>query len=513
VRAPSWYNTRMELEWKAAYVQALLNSQRKLDELMPALIDIILDLTGAERGFLLLSGRNPEMTTASARSRNKTDLPTDSFQGSTSIIQKAMEDKETIYIPCLPIAEDFSTKPSVRSQNLQSVICLPLFQSSSDVLLGVIYLDSSYPVHPLTEEHLQLLKGMTNHLSLSIENAQLFQEISRLNDQLQNQVEHQEAKISEMEVYLEETQRELGKKFGIGNIVGRSPAMQNVFRILERVVKTDAPVLIQGESGTGKELIARHLHHHGSRSAKQMFSINCAAFNETLLESELFGHRKGAFTGADQNKMGIFQIADGGTLFLDEVGEMSSEMQKKLLRVLQDGEFLPVGGKEAIFSDARIIAATNKNLEQMVEQGKFRDDLYFRLNVIQIQVPPLRERVEDIPLLIDHHSKKIAAELRIAPAALTKEISDHFLNHHWPGNIRELENELRRFYILGSEYSFSARKSSSQVESGSLRLDEVEKRTLSKALEISGGNKTKAAEVLDIPLRTLYDKLKRYGLN
>ena len=509
----------MELKWKAAYVQALLNSQRKLDQLMPALIDIILDLTGAERGFLLISDKNPEMTMASARSREKIDLTTDSFQGSTSIIQKAIQEKETIYIPCLPIVEDFSAKPSVRSQNLQSVICLPLFRSGSDDLVGVVYLDSSYPVHPLTEEHLQLLKGMANHLSLSIENAQLFrelesknQEISRLNEQLQNRVETQEAKISEMEVYLEETQRELGKKYGIGNIIGRSPAMQNVFRILERVVKTDAAVLIQGESGTGKELIARYLHHHGSRSAKSMFSINCAAFNETLLESELFGHKKGAFTGADQNKMGIFQLADGGTLFLDEVGEMSSEMQKKLLRVLQNGEFLPVGGKEVIFADARIIAATNKNLEQLVREGKFRDDLYFRLNVIQIQVPPLRERLEDIPLLIDHHSKRIAAELKAPAAVLPKEISENFLQHNWPGNIRELENELRRFYILGAEYSFHPRKSSTQFESESLRLDDVEKKTLSKALEISGGNKTKAAEILDVPLRTLYDKLKRYGL-
>lgn len=486
---------------------------------MPALLDIILDLTGAERGFLLLSQKNPEMKMASARNRDKMDLDTESFQGSTSIIQKAMEDRETIYIPCLPIAEDFSAKPSVRSQNLQSVICLPLFHSAGDQLLGVVYLDSSYPVHPLTQDHLQLLQGMANHLSLSIENAQLFhelelknQEISRLNEQLRNRVERQQEKISEMEDYLEQTQRELGKKYGIGNIVGLSPPMQNVFRIVERVVKTNASVLIQGESGTGKELIARHLHFYGPRADKQMFSINCAAFNEALLESELFGHKKGAFTGADQHKMGIFQLADEGTLFLDEVGDMSHEMQKKLLRVLQNGEFLPVGGKEVVRADVRIIGATNKNLKELVQQGKFREDLYFRLNVIQIQIPPLRERLEDIPLLIDHYSRKIAEELAVPPAVLTKEMQDRFLQYDWPGNIRELENELRRFYILGSEYSFNLGGSSNNSDLSTLRLEDVEKRTLSKALEVSGGNKTRAAEILEIPLRTLYDKLKRYGL-
>lgn len=481
---------------------------------MPALLDIILELSHAERGFLMLYDKQGQLAIQSARSSSKSDLDPETFQGSTSIVRSVVQEKKPLYIPVLPVNKDFSEKPSVRAMNLQSVICFPLWHSAPDsTLIGVLYIDSSSPKPaPLLQENeISLMEGLANHVAIAIENAQLFQEIDSLNRQLQKKVELQEGKLNQMQMLLEDTQRELGKRYGLTNIIGKSTRMQDVFRILEKVVQTHATVLIQGESGTGKELIARYVHYNGPRADKPLVSINCAAFNEDLLESELFGHRKGAFTGADQNKVGLFQLADTGTLFLDEVGDMSSEMQKKLLRTLQNGEVRPVGSKEVFHVDVRIIAASNQNLKELVQQNKFREDLFYRLNVINISLPPLRDRREDIPLLIDFYSQKISEELARPVKKTPDRILQQFMEYDWPGNVRELENELRRVFILESEYRFDPMRKASADESATLDLNMLEKTAVLKALDISGGNKTRAAEILGIPLRTLYEKLKRYS--
>ena len=231
-------------------------------------------------------------------------------------------------------------------------------------------------------------------------------------------------------------------------IIGDSPAMMQVFALLDRVAPASVPVLIQGESGTGKELIARAIHHNSPRKDREYVAENCAAIPETLLESELFGYRKGAFTGADRNKRGLFEIAEGGTIFLDEIGDMSINMQKKLLRTLQDGEIRPVGCNEVIHVDVRLVSASNKNLRKLVEEKSFREDLFFRLNTITVVLPPLRERTEDISALSAYFLTRVGKELNTDPARLSEEALDALKRYRWPGNVRELENEMRRCLAL-----------------------------------------------------------------
>lgn len=235
-------------------------------------------------------------------------------------------------------------------------------------------------------------------------------------------------------------------KFGI---VGQSPAMKAVFDRLEKMIPSSFPVLIFGESGTGKELIARALHEYGPRKDKPFFSTNCAAIPETLLEAELFGHKKGSFTGAIADRKGHFVAAHGGTLFLDEIGDMPLTMQSKLLRVLEDHEVRPVGGNTSVKVDVRIVAASNKKLTEQVAQGKFRQDLFFRLNVLSVDLPPLRDRKEDIPLLVAYFCKKVGAEMK-RPIEFTPDALEKIVKHAWPGNVRELENEVRRDAALSS---------------------------------------------------------------
>ncbi|MCI0416623.1 sigma-54-dependent Fis family transcriptional regulator, partial [bacterium] len=407
---------------------------------------------------------------------------------------------------------------------IQSALCIPLrrFRSekSGSDFLGLFYLDSSFSAEPLQEEHLQLMKALANHLSISIENATLFtevqkqkEEIQNLNTKLQDKVEKQAGNLAEMRNLLAETQRELVGVYGLGNIIGRSSRMLRVFKLLEKVCRTSATVLILGESGTGKELIARYIHYNGKRSEQPLVSVNCSAFNDTLLESELFGHRKGAFTGAVENKTGLFELADGGTLFLDEVGDMSLEMQKKVLRVLEDGLVRPVGGKETMKVDVRIITATNRNLRDLVQKGEFREDLYYRLNVLTIEIPPLKDRREDIPLLVDFFVNRIADELKQPARAIPDSLMKMFLEYDWPGNVRELQNELRRVIIFESEYNHEQLQSAGTKDNDEgIRMDDVEKRAILRALEQANGNRSKAAEILGIPRSTFYIKLARYKI-
>src|SRR5262249_31642113 len=237
--------------------------------------------------------------------------------------------------------------------------------------------------------------------------------------------------------------RELGERYRFENIVGNSRSMQQVFRLLEKIVESESTILIHGESGTGKELVARAIHYNGPRTKKPFVVQNCSAFNDNLLESALFGHAKGAFTGAIKDKKGLFEIADGGSFFLDEVGDMSPALQVKLLRVLQEGTFTPVGSTETRQVDVRVIAATHKDLHKMVERGEFREDLYYRINVTRVAAPPLRERMDDLPILVEHflrkHHRGKGAPPRLSPDALAA-----FQRYAWPGNIRELENEIER---------------------------------------------------------------------
>lgn len=299
------------------------------------------------------------------------------------------------------------------------------------------------------------------------------------------------------------------------DLVGQSAAMKRVFDAIETVGPTDATVLINGESGTGKELVARAIHAASPRRFHPMVTIHCGALTETLLESELFGHEKGAFTGAQYRKKGKFEVAEGGTVFLDEIGDITLKTQTDLLRVLQEREIVRVGGNQPIHVDFRCVAATNKNLEQLIDDGRFRPDLFYRLNVFRIDVPPLRERKEDIPLLVNHFIHKFSMQMnkkitRVAPTAMYS-----LQQHDWPGNVRELENAVERAMVVAKEPELREEdfilKARSASNAAGKSLEEMEKAHILRVLEECGWNQTHAAEVLEIDRVTLHNKLKKYG--
>ncbi len=316
--------------------------------------------------------------------------------------------------------------------------------------------------------------------------------------------------------------RELSRNYNFTEIIGTSEALKNVFRVVEKVADTNASVLIEGESGTGKELIARAIHFQSRRAAQPFLAVNCGALPESLLESELFGHTKGAFTGAIADKKGLFRSTSGGTLFLDEIGEMPTALQVKLLRALQEHEVTPVGSSAPVKFDARIIAATNKNLETEVAENRFREDLFYRLNVIEILLPPLRSRREDIPLLAKYFVGKVAKQQNAPEKSITPEAMSALVKHEWQGNVRQLENAVERAFILssdeielenlppkiraGAEENFNGR----DAENPRPTLEEIERRYILEILKSVGEDKSAAAEILGIDLSTLYRKLKRY---
>jgi DNA-binding NtrC family response regulator len=316
--------------------------------------------------------------------------------------------------------------------------------------------------------------------------------------------------------------RELDNHYSFSEIIGTSAILQNVFRIVEKVADTNAAVLIQGESGTGKELIAKAIHFKSSRAAKPFLAVNCGALSESLLESELFGHTKGSFTGATTDKKGLLRSADGGTLFLDEIGEMPQPLQVKLLRALQEQEVTPVGSSLAVKFNARVISATNKNLEKEVVANNFREDLFYRLNVIEIFLPPLRERREDIPLLTKHCISKISRQQNKPEKPITREAMSALINFDWKGNVRELQNAVERAFILSNDeiemdnlppkIKANAENSFEIHDPQGLRptLEEIERRYILEILNSVKEDKTEAAEILGIDLSTLYRKLKRF---
>lgn len=313
--------------------------------------------------------------------------------------------------------------------------------------------------------------------------------------------------------------RELRKQYDFAEIVGNSDALQKVFDLVGKVAHTSANVLIEGESGTGKELIARSIHFNSDRADKPFLAVNCGALPESLLESELFGHVKGSFTGAVGDKTGLFRSVAGGTLLLDEVAEMPPSLQVKLLRALQEHEVMPVGASKPVAFDARIIATTNKRLADEVADGRFRQDLFYRLNVVEVEVPPLRERADDIPMLVKHFVARTAGNQGSSEKPMTKEALTALVSHTWPGNVRELEHVVERAVILSGDEidtdSLPAKLLEHSAEHAGLHngrptLAEMEESYIRETLQNVDGDKTEAARILDIDLSTLYRKLKRY---
>ncbi|MFQ6115678.1 MAG: sigma-54-dependent transcriptional regulator [bacterium] len=343
--------------------------------------------------------------------------------------------------------------------------------------------------------------------------------IAILRETVKRALENQDLRIQNVHL-----QQQVDEKYGFSNILGNSKPMQEIFRTIKLVAPTRATVLISGDSGTGKELIARAIHNNSPRKKNLFQPVNCAAIPKDILESELFGHEPGAFTGAIGRRRGYFELADGGTIFLDEIGEMSSDMQVKLLRVLEEREFMRIGGTQMIKADVRIISATNKNLDKAMKDGDFREDLYYRLSGFTINVPPLRERREDIPILVYAFIQQFSEENEKRVTKITRPAMELLTKYDWPGNVRELRNEIEKAVIVCNSNTIDVDDLSGKIGNTQrqemtldvkvgMAMDEIEKVAIQKTLLETGGNKTRAADILKIPLRTFYRMLDKYGLS
>jgi transcriptional regulator with GAF, ATPase, and Fis domain len=505
-----------------------LNSDLRLSRVLEAVIDTAIEMTDAERGFLLLKDSTGELVVKVARNIDQTTLDAPDFVLSRSIAKQAAEKGEPVVTVDATGDQRFREAVSVSDLHLRSVLAVPL--SVKGAVVGTIYVDHRLRKGVFDDDALGMVMDFAEQAAIAIENARLLSELRRRENQVQslNRRLEQELKVQSQTLQgvreeLKESRQVAALRYDYRQIIGRTPRMLDLFHLLDRVTDTALPVVIEGESGTGKELVARAIHYNGPRRERPFVSENCAAIPETLLESALFGHVKGAFTGADRDSRGLFAVADGGTLFLDEVAEMSPGMQGKLLRVLQEGEFHRVGSERPQKVDVRVLVATNKNLERMVAQGKFRQDLFFRISVVRLLLPPLRERCEDIPLLALHFLKKAAAgglTKPIDPAAMAK-----LCAYRWPGNVRELENELTRANAFSgasvavSDLSPAIRAGSDGVvsdERDGLRLkprvERLERMLIREAMSNHDGNQTKAAKALGLSRFGLQKKLQRYRI-
>lgn len=487
-----------------------LNSTLNLNELLARIIDSIIRLADTDRGFLMLEDSNNEMVFRIARDKEESSLDENDFEVSTSIIQTVADKGKPLFIPDMLQNEQFKNKESVIDLQLRTAICVPLI--SNNKVIGVIYTDASRLSGEITDDNISLVSAFASQAAIAIENARLHGELvlSRENLEKENL----------------QLKQELSEKYEFSGIIGKSKSMQSIFHTIRKIASFDTTVLITGETGTGKELIAKAIHYNSGRKDNKLVTINCGAMPNELLESELFGHRKGSFTGASRDKAGLFETADGGTIFLDEIGDMPQPLQIKLLRTLQEGEIRRVGENVSRSVDVRIIAATNRDLGEDVRTGNFRQDLFYRLNVIPINIPPLRKRREDIlPLaehFIDKYSSRMGKEnIRIAPEAIELLVSFNF-----PGNVRELENTIERALALSGESSVLRPEHFPQLqvsESGPLetgsekslkkRLKALEKSIIQETLSETGGKVTRAAEILDISRQHLHNKINEYDID
>jgi transcriptional regulator with GAF, ATPase, and Fis domain len=477
-------------------ISTSINAIEDLAELQRCLLELVLEAIPAERGVVLLTdGLADELQLSAIKSFTTAGVK--AIVVSRTISTQVL--REGVAMMFNNISADQGARPSASlvDAGISAILCVPLV--FSEKALGLIYLDARDPAVGFSEEHLQLLTAIACVAAMAIDKAQRG---------LQLRSDHQRLKE---ESYLKH------------QMVGESPRMRDLYRIIEKVAPTDSTVLITGESGTGKELASQAIHQNSLRAEKPFITINCATLSEALLSSELFGHEKGAFTGAISLKRGKFEVADGGTIFLDEVGELALDVQSQLLRVLQEREIVRVGGTKPLKVDIRIIAATNRNLEQAVRDKSFREDLYYRLNVISFVTPPLRERREDILLLANYFATEFSRNAKRKPARISTEARACLTAYDWPGNVRELANAIQRAIILGSSdlilpedlpdsiLEISAHAGSPIGKFYSDLID-FKKQLILKAIQQSAGNFTAAAALLGIRPNNLHRLVNQLDL-
>ncbi len=497
--------------------------------LLPLIMKVAVDLTDAERGMIVMPREKKLEPVFSHQISDALDV-----RFSRSVAEKVIDEGRSILAIDAMGDKRFSQFVSVHTMKLRSILAVPL--QIRNRIVGVIYLDSRLRAGVFSDSDLGLLEAFSAQAAISLETSRLIsenakrctdlqranEEIQKLSNQLEKKLERNEATLRRVGALLQKTQKDEATRLKECGIVGRSPAMQEIMRIVDRIALTDAPVYLFGASGTGKELVAKAIHATSERSAHPFVPVNCGALPSKLLASELFGHAKGAFTGAIGDRPGLFRLADKGTLLLDEVADMDASMQAHLLRVLQDGTFRPVGGNEEISVDVRILSASNRDLEKEVQDGRFREDLFYRLNVVRIDIPPLTGRKEDIPLLVDYFADHHAINDK---PTFSESAMDSLINSDWPGNVRELENEVLRALTMATTGKPIGKKDLSprlrgaipshvRTEGGSLkqRTDSFERAIIQKVLEECDGNASRAAEKLGISRAGLYKKLDKHGI-
>jgi len=471
-----------------------LNSMHEIMEILEKIMDIAMETLEAERGFILLhkGEKKKNFEPVTARQISKESI-TDLTNMSSSVVNRVLENGETILTYDAVEDQRFANAKSIQLQKIHSILCAPMTNNGS--VIGAIYMDNRSNVGNFNEESRDFLIAFSRQASTAIENARLYEKLHSENDKLREQMKHQSS---------------------FPEIIGKSKKIREVFDLVRSVADSEATILIEGSSGTGKELIARAIHNNSGRKDKPFIPVFCGSLSETLLESELFGHKKGSFTGATSDKPGLFEEANGGTFFLDELGEISKNIQTKLLRVLQEGEIKRVGDNKIQKIDVRIIAASNKRIWDLVNEGEFREDLYYRLNVINIVIPELKERWEDIPLLAQHFLKMYCDKNKKYLKGISKDAMTVLQEYHWPGNIRELENTIERAVILAKETEIQPSdlqiQNKQEIIEVGMKLKDIEKRIVLKTLESSNNNRTKAAEVLGVSRRWLQYQLKEWGI-
>lgn len=486
------------------YFQALLeiseqiNSIKKPEELLESILDIAINHLSAERGFILLKDNKNEEDFETRAVRNIGTLKIEEVKDiSHSTVKKVLKESKPLLSFDTPSDKRFDDAQSIVLHKIQSIAAVPLILKGE--MIGVIYIDSRDQKAKFTRQSLDFLQVFANQAAIALENARLISLFQQENALLKE---------------------EFHRIYAFKEIIGKSKVMQQVFQMMGKVLNNETTVLLFGETGTGKELVARGIHFNGIRDKKPFVPVNCGAIPENLLESELFGHKKGSFTGAVSDKTGLIEMANGGTLFLDEIGELPLSMQVKLLRFLQDKQYVPIGDTRVRLADVRIISATNKNLEDSIRSGEFREDLYYRLHVINIAIPPIRERKKDIPLLVHHFLKKYNNSLVKQVSSVSTEAMNKIVNHDWPGNVRELENAIERAIVLDTDLiigeddlMFSIGKDKSAGIEAGLTLEKLSKKLLEKTLRAVDFNKTKAAEMMGVSLRWIHYKMKEWDLN
>ena len=477
-------------------ISTAINGIKKAEELQRRVLDMMFEVLPIERGAILLNGHNSDEFVSGVYRDRVSDV-SEPFRISRTIARRVLRDGVAVMANDVLNDQQFLPTESIVASQIRSLLCVPLLVFGAK--LGVIYADTTRPGAQLDEHHLHLLTAIASVSAVALEHARYVEWLEGENRRLQEEIniEH--------------------------DMVGESPRMREVYQFVSKVAPTESTVLIRGESGTGKELVARAIHRTSKRGNRPFVAINCAALTESLLESELFGHERGAFTGAITQKKGKIEIADGGTLFLDEIGELALPLQAKLLRVLQEREFERVGGTRPIKVDIRLIAASNRNLDEAVKTNLFRQDLFFRLNVVSVTLPPLRERRDDIPLLATYFVQKYARATDRQVVAISPEAHSLLRNYDWPGNVRELQNALERAVVLGSSDHIRPEdlpealvENNEGADVGDMRyhdaVNTVKRQLILRAIEQAGGNFTEAAKLLDLHPNYLHRLVRNMDL-